>query len=137
MRVEMGQTGNGDPSNRGHHPGPEHFGEARDGSDSAVEQKRGECTNAYCEQRRRHHDPAQLQWSNQREVQAPRTGCPDGLEAWPEKRRILREADGPRGDGKRSAERQLPDEEKRNEAAQGLWPVNLLQICLLYTSRLR
>ncbi len=111
-----------------HHAQPKQVSEARNRGDAPVKQERGERADADGDQRGRHGNPGQLQSSDQRQIEAAGAGRPDALQSGPEKSRILREADGARGDRERSAERKLPDEEERDEASQFLRAVDFFQI---------
>ncbi len=123
--AEVRQPGNDDPADGQRHADPEQLRQLAEHGDAAIEQKdhdrRGRNGNPRC----RHHQDADFQRA---EVNGVRQD--NALKAGPEISRIVRQADAARCDGQRRAERKLPDEEKRQQAAQRIGAVDFFQVAI-------
>lgn len=115
--AEVGEAGEEHPCDGSHDADPEELGEAADGADVAVEEKhcekaRGDGDGGTCAQAE-----AGCEAAEEREMSGEFAGVEHVAEGWREVAGVLGETDAAGGDGERSAEGELPDEEEGDHAA--------------------
>src|SRR5690348_15456934 len=128
--AEVSKPGDDDPENGPHHARPQELRNTSDAGNAAIQKQNSEQANAHGQQSAGRYQHMAFERAKQRNGQPQVAAEVAVLERRPYVAGVLRKSQAAGGDGKRSAERELPNKKKRDELPQAFRPVNLAQVAV-------